>query len=177
MRFKSAAIDQFARMICGDSPLPFPYRSSSALTAFFTGLGLDHVHRGESRNPWCRDALTTINNSTAVEGALPPPEMIGLIEELMNPIYFDESPSKNVDYDESLRRVNLVLKQYELEVVLDPKGRKAQIHSIDGSFVSTAKTDREVVRKITFSPLVFNVPDEEVQDDLVSVMMPFAAEF
>jgi len=33
MQFRSAALNMFAQFICGDSPLPFPYRSSSNLTA------------------------------------------------------------------------------------------------------------------------------------------------
>jgi hypothetical protein len=177
MRFKSAAIDQFARMICGDSPLPFPYRSSSALTTFFTGLGLDHVHHGESRNPWCRDALITINNKSPVDGDFPSVELIAVVEELMNPVYFDSAPAEEVDYEEALRRINLILKQYDLEVTRDATRGAARLCSVDGSFVSTAKSAQASVRKITFSPLVFNVPEEEAQDDLVSVMMPFASEF
>ena len=177
MRFKSAAIDQLARMICGDQPLPFPYRSSSALTSFFTGLGLDHVHHGESRNPWCRDALTAINNKAPVDGDFPSTEMVGVIEELMNPIYFEDRPADQVDYDDALRRINLILRQYQLEVWIDSSTGVARLRSIDGSFVSTAQAERDRVRKITFSPLVFKVPKDDVQDDLVSVMMPFAAQF
>lgn len=177
MRFKSATIEQLARMICGDDPLPFPYRSSSALTAFFTGLGLDHIHRGESRNPWCRDALTTINNNSPIDGDLPSDDLVSLIEELMNPVYFNSASAEKVDYREALHRINIILKQSNLEVVEDTKSGKARLCSIDGSFISTARGDRDPVRKITFSPLVFNVPDEAVKDDLVSVMMPFAAQF
>ena len=43
--------------------------------------------------------------------------------------------------------------------------------------MSTAKTEQETLRKITFSPAVFNIPTGEVQEDLVAVMMPFAAHF
>ena len=32
MLFRSAALDKLASYICGDAPLPFPYRSSSKLT-------------------------------------------------------------------------------------------------------------------------------------------------
>ena len=177
MRFKSAAIDRIARMICGDSPLPFPYRSSSALTAFFTGLGLDYVHRAESRNAWTRDALISINDGSPEEGDFPSAETVNVIEELMNRAYFDDSPAEKVNYDEAMKKLNALLAQYHLEVISDSATGMARLRSINGEFISTASDDRESVRKITFCPTVFNVPRQEIQGDLVAVMMPFAAEF
>ena len=43
MQLRPAAFEKLASFICGDPPLPFPYRSSSKLTAFFTGLDLDYI--------------------------------------------------------------------------------------------------------------------------------------
>jgi hypothetical protein len=177
MRFRSAVIDGVARMICGDDPLPFPYRSSSALTAFFTGLGLDYVHRGESRNAWTRDALTAINNASPDEGDFPSAELVAIIEELMNRVYFDNSTTDKVDYNKATERLNILLRQYQLEVVSDSGTGVAKLHSVNGIFVSTASDDRTSIQKITFCPTVFEVPKQEVQDDLVAVMMPFAAQF
>lgn len=177
MRFKAAAIDQLARMICGDDPLPFPYRSSSALTSFFTGLGLDHIHRGESRNAWTRDSLVKTNQKSPEAGELPSSEMAAVVEELMNPIYFKQSPSDRVGYDEAMRQLNEVLKQYRLEVAQNPATGTVRLRLIQGEFVSTAHSEPESVRKITFSPSVFKVPAGQVREDLVAVMMPFAARF
>lgn len=178
MRFRSAAIDQLARMICGDNPLPFPYRSSSALTAFFTGLGLDYVHDGSSRNPWARAAIQDLNRKCPEDGPFPSEEMVSVIEELMHPSYFDEArPHEKADYDQALDRINRNLKQYELEVVEDSDAGMSRLISIDGDFVSTSTVERAVVRTITFAPSVFEVPDAEIEDDLVSVMMPFDEKF
>jgi hypothetical protein len=177
MRFKPAAIDQLARMICGDPPLPFPYRSSSDLTAFFTGLGLEHFHNGESRNPWVRDVLTSVNLQSAIEDDMPSSEMVQIIEELMNPLYFQAAKASHVSYDEATRRLNAVIKQYRFEVVQARETGLAQLRQINGTFVSPSKSERESIRKITFSPTVFNTPADDPQDDLVAVMMPFAAQF
>ena len=178
MQFRAAAIDQIAQFICGDSPLPFPYRSSSKLTSFFTGLDLDYIHRGETRNPWVRDALADINRKSPKETPFPSEHLVSVIEELMNPVYFEGQDAETVDYDAALSRLALVLKPYRLEVVYDERTASAHLRSADGIFVSTAHPAPEVARKITFLPRVFEVPNETaVQADLVAVMMPFAAGF
>jgi hypothetical protein len=178
MRFRSAAIDQIARMICGDVPLPFPYRTANAIADFFSGLGLECVNAAnKSRNPWCRETLTSINNESPFDGESPSTDMVLVIEELMNRAYFDAAPAGKADYSEALRRINLILRQSDLEVIPDTETGKASLRSIDGSFISTASGALESVRRITFSPSVFRLPKEIPQNDLVSVMMPFAAEF
>lgn len=177
MQFKAGAVDNLARMICGDNPVPFPYRSSSLLTEFFRNLDLDFVHKGESRNPWARDAITQLNRQSPVDGPLPSPELVRVIDSLMDPDYFERYPYGNVNYDEAVEYMNRTLRQYRLEVHKDPTTAVAKLRHIDGEFVSTAKTEVEAVRRITFSPSVFQVPAEGVQEDLVSVMMPFDGKF
>jgi len=178
MQLKSAALDQIAQFICGDSPLPFPYRSSSKLTTFFTGLGLDYIHRGETRNAWTRDAVIDINSKASPVGAFPSPEMSSVIEEVMNPVYFEANESENVNFDGALGRMNRVLKQYKLEVAVNPSSGEAKLRSVDGHFVSTAHASPETVKKLTFAPKVFEVPHStEMQHDLVAIMMPFGAAF
>ena len=51
------------------------------------------------------------------------------------------------------------------------------LRSTNGNFISTAIDRSRVQKFITFTPDVFAVPDKEVQENLVSVMMPLAAEF
>jgi hypothetical protein len=179
MRFRSSALDQIAAMICGDAELPFPYRTGNDIGRFFSGLGVEsEAQAGKSRNPWCRESLEAINNQSRKDGDLPSPDMRCIVEELMNRIYFEKSQKETIDYEEALTRINRVLKQYALEIVPDEKTGKASLHSVDGSFVSTAIDATEAIRKITFCPTVFQVPkDLEVQPDLVAVMMPFLAEF
>lgn len=178
MQLKSAALDQIAQYICGDNPLPFPYRSSSKLTSFFTGLGLDYIHRGETRNSWTRDAVIDINSKAPRDGSLPSEEMTSVIEEVMNPAYFEGIQSSQVNYDAALAMMNRVLKQYKLEVVVDQQSGAAALRSADGIFVSTAHSSPETVKKITFAPKAFEIPlSTDVQHDLVAIMMPFGAAF
>ena len=178
MQFKSAALDQIAQFICGDNPLPFPYRSSSKMTSFFTGLGLDYIHRGETRNAWTRDAVIDINRKAPKDTPSPSDEMIAVIEEVMNPAYFEGIDPSNADYDAASTTINRVLKQYNLEVVLDQDSGAAKLRSVDGHFVSTAHASPAVVKKLTFAPRVFDVPHStDIQHDLVAIMMPFGAAF
>lgn len=178
MRLKSAALERLAQFVCGDDPLPFPYRSSSRLTAFFTGLGLDYAHRGETRNAWTRDAITDINSKASEDGVLPAGEMGAVIEEVMNPSYFEGVHADKVNYDAALGLMNQTLRQYNLEVVVDTNGGVAKLRSLDGRFVSTAHPSAETVTRLTFAPKVFEVPRSPViQHDLVAVMMPFGAAF
>lgn len=178
MQLKSAVLDQIGRFICGDNPLPFPYRSSSELTSFFTGLGLDYIHRGETRNPWARDAVIDINSKALKEGVLPSNEMIAVIEEILNPAYFAVGGSEKVDFLAAIAQMNQILKQYKLEVAVDATSGVAKLRSVDGHFVSTAHTAPDIVKKLTFAPKVFDIPHSiQLQHDLVAIMMPFGAAF
>lgn len=178
MQLKSAALDQIAQFICGDNPLPFPYRSSSKLTSFFTGLGLDYIHRGETRNSWTRDAVININSKAPKDGSFPSDEMTSVIEEVMNPAYFGPDDSEKVRFDAALSLMNRVLKQYKLEVATDVASDVVKLRSVDGQFVSTAHSSPETAKKITFAPKVFDVPHAtSIQHDLVAIMMPFGAGF
>ena len=172
MQFKAAAINQLASYICGDNPLPFPYRSSSLLTAFFTGLNFDHIHHGESRNPWTRDALIEINNDTAGEDGFPSDEMTAVIEEIMTMSYFDDD--SEADFDVAFAKMNKTLKPYKLELEFDEDSDSVSIQSYDGTFVSTAHRKPKHVPKITFSPRVFEIPESPTPNKkLVAIMMPF----
>lgn len=178
MQLKSAALDQIAQFICGDIPLPFPYRSSSKLTTFFTGLGLDYIHRGETRNAWARDAVIDINSKALKDGLFPSDEMVAVIEEVLNPAYFAVGDSEKVNFDAAMAQMNRVLKQYKLEVTVDATSGVAKLRSVDGHFVSTAHAAPDVVKKLTFAPKVFEIPHlTEIQHDLVAIMMPFGAAF
>lgn len=172
--FRSAALDRIANFICGDAPLPFPYRSSSRLTAFFTGLDLDYIHHGETRNRWVRDCLTDLSRKDGSVGQYPTGEtaLLGVVEEVMNPTYFEQDGSSN--FEEALGMMNKVLLPYDLEVVFDKSHWSCNLVSTDGTFVSTAHRSPDKVIKITFSPRVFEVPvSTEPRKNLVAIMMPF----
>jgi nucleoside 2-deoxyribosyltransferase len=174
MRFRSAALDKIASFICGDSPLPFPYRSSSRLTGFFTGLDLDFIHNGETRNTWTRDVLIEISRKTGKVSIYSSAEdaLFAVVLELMNPVSF-EGHSK-VDFEQALLLINKTLMPYDLEVVFDKKKSKCDLRSTGGKFISTAHRTPDKATKIMFSPRVFEVPEEvELQENLVAIMMPF----
>ena len=175
MIFRSAALDKLASFICGDAPLPFPYRSSSKLTAFFTGLDLDYIHHGETRNTWTRDALISISRKPGAVGGYPNAEaaLIAVAEEIMNPSYFEGGEEK-VDFDKALTLINKTLLPYQLEIVHDSSTWTSKVVSTDGRFISTAHRSPEKATKITFSPRVFDVPEAiEPHRNLVAIMMPF----
>lgn len=174
MRFRSAALDKVSQFICGDNPLPFPYRSSSKLTAFFTGLDLDYIHHGETRNTWTRDALIDVSRNKGQVSVYPSAEdaLFAVIEEVMNPAYFDESP--NSDFEQAMSLMNKTLKPYDLEVTFDKSRFACSLVSTDGKFISTAHRSPDKATKITFSPRVFEVPEAiEPRKNLVAIMMPF----
>lgn len=142
------------------------------LTAFFTGLNLDHIHRGESRNPWTRDALIEINNETVGDNGFPSDEMAAVIEEIMTLSYFDRDNA--ADFDTALVQMNKTLKPYKLELEFDESTDSVSLQSFDGTFVSTAHRRPKHVPKITFSPRVFEIPETpKPNSKLVAIMMPF----
>lgn len=174
MRFRSAALDKISQFICGDNPLPFPYRSSSKLTAFFTGLDLDYIHHGETRNSWTRDALIDLSRKYGPVSIYPTAEaaLVAVIEEVMNPAYFEED--ETADFDQALSQMNKTLKPYELELVYHKNRFSCSLVSTDGKFISTAHRSPEKATKIIFSPRVFEAPESvELRKNLVAIMMPF----
>ena len=174
MKIRPAALDKIASYICGDSPLPFPYRSSSRLTSFFTGLDLDYIHRGETRNTWTRDAIIEISRSKHSVGGFANADdaLVAIIEEVVNPEYFEGDDSCNLV--DAISVMNQTLRPYQFEIALDETNWTTSLVSTDGTFVSTAHRSPNRVTKITFSPRVFEVPETiQTRPDLVAVMMPF----
>lgn len=76
-----------------------------------------------------------------------------------------------------LERINELLSQYALEVTRPQLGTRPKLVHSHGIYISSVMKQHDAIRKITFSPSVFKIPTEGVSRDLVSVMMPFAAQF
>lgn len=174
MQFRSATLEKLASFICGDDPLPFPYRSSSKLTSFFTGLDLDYIHRGETRNIWTRESLIDVNRKPGPVGGYASSQaaMYAVIEEIMNPSFYEQEDDGT--FEQCLELMNKTLRPYQLEVVFDDQAWTTALVSTDGRFVSTAHRSPEKATKITFSPRVFEVPEGiEPRKNLVAIMMPF----
>lgn len=128
VRLRPATLDQLARMICADPPSAFPYRSSGRLTAFFTGLDFDYVHRGETRLAWTRNALTEIEQDTPEGGSEISASMTRIIEGLLDPAHFLDSASAN--RAAAIDGVRGLLRSYRYEVMVDPATEIARIQFI-----------------------------------------------
>lgn len=174
MKFGEATINKLARMICGDTPYnDFPYRSSSYLTAFFEGIELDYTHDGSTRFWWVRSVLTELNQCDELTEEFPSQELSKVIEHLLDPDFFTGT---QFDQDNAICKVNEIIQRYELQVVKQKNGT-VKLAPLNEGYISTAVPQREAQRVITFTPAVFKVPESEMKNDIVSVMMPFSAEF
>ena len=175
MHLGKATIGNLSRMICGDLPFQyFPYRSSSRLTAFFEGLNMDYEHDGSTRYYWVKSVLEELSQRPSPEENKPSDEISKIIEYLLSPDLFIGQTRE--DRNKAINKVNEILSQYELEVIENPDTHIVNL-TISGDFISTASEKNISGRKITFIPSVFNVPEEDSVDNLVSVMIPFAAEY
>lgn len=174
MQFREAILSKLAQFVCGGKPLPFPYRSSQKLNAFFADLNLDYVHRGETRSSWTRDTLIEIGEQSREVGIYPTGEqaIYAIIREIMNPKHFENDD--NADYMSALATMNQTLTPYKLEVAFNEHHSSVELLSTEGKFISTAHHSPEKTTKIVFSPKVFEVPESIApQNKLVAIMMPF----
>lgn len=126
MRIHERTLDRLATMICGDrpnpdTPVPFPYRSSSRLTAFFKSCEVDRTHDGTTRKYWVLEVLKALNMDPSTVPDLPSDSLIRVISELMDESYFFDQ--KGEDRDAALGELNGALKRDSLVAYSDPTGR------------------------------------------------------
>ncbi len=103
--------------------------------------------------------------------------MIRVVESLVHPDYFVASHDATLDRRAATDQLNALLKTYSLVLVENRKTSVPSLKALGAEYISTASEERLVERTIAFVPSVFSLPKGTVQDDLVSVMMPFAMEF
>lgn len=175
MKLSPASLLKLSEMICGNEPFTyFPYRSSSYLTTFFTDLYLDYLHDGSTRSSWVYTVLKELNDRTNINENLPSKEIINVIEHLLHPDHFLFDDSS--DIERARNDVMNLLKHNGLTFSEQPTGL-IKVIPLNGEFISTSYKEVPSEKLITFRPSVFDVPDKPQQDKLVSVMMPFSAEF
>lgn len=175
MELKPSALSKLSDMICGNSPfLYFPYRSSSFLTKFFIELDLEYVHDNSTRNVWVESVLKQLNKKVDLESPLPSIELQKVISSLVNPDHFlfDDK----LDHKKAVDDVNKVLKSSNLKLKENFEGQYS-VENINGRFISTAIEVSQATKVVTFSPSVFTIPNKDVNEKLLSVMMPFNAAF
>lgn len=176
MKLDLSTVDELAEMICGNPPYDkyFPYRSSSYLTRFFRGVNLDYVHDGSTRRWWVASVLEELNNQQDPDPDLPPPKLVKVIEYLLNPIHFIDTPDNR---DNAIKLVNGILSSNNLVITKDELTANVKLCKIVAGYVSTSIDSDDVKKVITFSPSVFDVPSKPVETNLVSVMIPFEISF
>lgn len=177
MKLKSSTIDKLALMICGDSPYAsnFPYRSSSYLTQFFRGIDQKYVHDGSTRKWWVSSVLEELNNGQSTNADLPSDGIIRAIEYLLDQAHFIDR--NDLDRSKAVGAVNIVLESEGLSVEKDSGNENVILSKRVVGFISTSKFSKKSKQVITFSPSVFDIPDETMDDYLVSVMMPINMSF
>ena len=172
-KLKPSVIDGLSLMICGDHPLKnFPYRSSYYLTSFFRGIDLDYHHDGSTRGKWVTQVLDILNEKPSLEDGFPSPELKRVIEHLLDPNHFT-----GLSHEHAIEQVNQLLKSQNLTVEKDENTDNVTLCKVIDGFISTSTNVKEVKKVITFRPSVFDIPENTVDKNLVSVMMPFAMEF
>jgi hypothetical protein len=175
MKIGAGGLVKIAEMICGDSPFDFfPYRSSSYLTRFFVDLDLDYVHDGTTRRHWVNDVLKELNEKKELAPSMPSREIVIVLENLIHPDNFLFNPK--VDHEKAKEAVKACLKTYNLTIAEQPNGL-SKVCPMHGEFISTDHDEVPYEKIITFKPSVFQVPIKKLNNDLISVMMPFNAAF
>jgi hypothetical protein len=84
MHFKRRTVMQIADMVCGNVG-PFPYRSSSYITEFFSDIDTDYTHDGTTRQRWVADTLEKILEEPHAGAGKVPPTFARVIQRLMDP--------------------------------------------------------------------------------------------
>lgn len=172
MRLSRPAILRLSEMICGNEAFPhFPYRSSSQLTKFFIDLDLDYVHDGTTRHIWVQDTLNELNDKESKESKILGRDIGRVIESLVDPDFFlfDE----NYDNKKAIDDVNKAIKTSGFILKTQSNGQ-SRISFLNGEYISTEIKEVDSVRHITFTPSVFKIPEKQVNEKLISVMMPFS---
>ncbi len=94
--------------------------------------------------------------------------------ELTNEIVqFPEKKKKSV-FKSTINYANQILKSFNLAIISDEVTGELNLCETEDTFISATKN---VQKKITFSPSVFEIPKKPNVPNCVSVMMPFSIEF
>jgi hypothetical protein len=175
MKLGKPALKRLSEMICGNIPFNnFQYRSSSLLTKFFFDLDLDFVHDGSTRSSWVQQTLDELNEKDDNDEKLPSRDLVKVITFLVNPdnFLFDD----NLNHSKAIEDVNKTLRSAGLVLKQKADGQSV-VALLNGEFISTSIKETEVLKTITFAPSVFKIPGKEINDKLISVMMPFNPSF
>jgi hypothetical protein len=169
-------LEKLALMICGDSPFNeyFPYRSSFYLTKFFKDIGMNYIHDGSTRRHWVEETLEELNSGLSEDPDLPPIKLTKVIEYLLDPINFLDQP-QNLNH--AIEQVNMLLQRQKWIIIHDKKEGEIRLRKLENQSNLDSNAIDAVKKSIYIAPQVFNVPNNPIDPNLVSVMMPFDASF
>ena len=94
----------------------FPYRTGTGLTEFFEACELRFAHDGSTRRNWVIDRLDELNGMPAPKPQLPSPQIIRVIQELLD---YAELKQSGINPDDTMADVNLALGRDGLMVFYD----------------------------------------------------------
>ncbi len=175
MKLSLGTLDRLAEMICGSHGTggtygwkDFPYRSSSYLTEFFRRCDLPYAHDGSTRKWWVSNVLEEINNKPETDPNLPPPEMIAVVQQLVDPAEFVNT---ELNHETAVVQLNKVLAKDGL-----------QVHFVHGQCVienlntHVSSRDRlsgrlltreEMLRRQTFEAFLDDASEDEFTEEVL----------
>jgi len=175
VKLSLGTIDRLAEMICGSHGTggaydwkDFPYRSSSHLTEFFRRCNLPYTHDGSTRKWWVSTVLEEINEKTAPEPSLPPPEMIAVIQQLVDPM---EYAGTDLNHETAVAQLNKVLAKDGLQVTFVHS--QAVIENLNTQVTSRDRTTgrllsrEETLRRQAFEEFLNNASEDEFTEEVL----------
>jgi len=154
MQLKKSTLYKLSEMICGQTgvePEPFPYRSRSDLERFFVACDVDDFYAG-SRQSVVQSVLTKLNiEPTQLRAPLPNDSMTRVIQELLNPAYFERSGK---DIEPALAALSTVLGKEGIEAYLDGDNtcqlRAGRVTTARAKPVTPGLSPRELARRASW---------------------------
>jgi hypothetical protein len=173
MKLNQRDIVILSSMIRGDGPSQkiFPYRKTEKLAVFFQNLGLNYTFDGSlQRIQWVESVIKDLNEQADPEAADLSIELKKVIRGVLDSNdYIDLRYTK---LEKAKKLMDQMLKEYQLNLntILNPEQEITRNPPKPHS-----QKKEEQFLKIT--PQVFTIPQKKINNNLVSVMMPFSKEF
>jgi len=176
MKLSKHVRSHLAMMICGDKPYRkiFPYRNTSQLTSFFENLNLNYKHDGSRRELWVSGVLAELDVNSNEHDNSPSPELMAVIKALVDPDYYCDRFSNLEKAKKELKTLldnNNIVVPFDGDLSVVNRSRKRRTRSASGQG-SDGEDDC-----LCIVPKFFKLPKNPVDQNLVSVMMPFSKDF
>jgi len=179
MKLNQRDIAILSTMICGDYPYKkiFPYRNAEKLALFFLHIGLNYSYDTISqRKIWVESVLKDLNNKSDPQEITLSIELKAVICGVLNSD--DYIDLRYTDFEKAKKMLDKLLKQYKITLnsIIDPENEDSY------KKIPTKNQNRKVTQKkeeqfLKITPQVFTTPQKEINNNLVSVMMPFSKDF